>query len=298
MDTQSASLIDKFLDSLWLECGLSKNTLSAYRIDLNYLYKWLNKQSICLLTAGRPMLLNYLNDRFDQGYSARSSARTLASMRRFYRWLLREEFISTDPTLNIDSPKLPLNLPKAIGEAQVERLLDAPNLNTAVGMRDRAMIELMYASGLRVTELITLTMNQINTQQGVVRIFGKGSVERLVPMGEIAEEWIKRYINDARISLLKADESNALFISNTGGFMSRQAFWYRIKYYATIADIRGHISPHTLRHAFATHLLNHGADLRCVQSLLGHSSISTTQIYAHLAKERLKSIYNKHHPRA
>lgn len=294
-DTNS---IDRFIDALWLEAGLAKNSLSAYRTDLSQLDRWLNKKNITLLGVERQHVLDYLSYRFDQHYRARSTARALSSIRRFYRWLLREEIIQADPTLNISSPKLPANLPKSISEAQVIALLRAPDLSTDIGERDRTMLELMYAAGLRVSELIHLNMNQVNPQQGVVRVTGKGDVERLVPIGEIAQAWVMRYINDARVSLLKHDDSDALFISHTGGFMSRQAFWYRVKHYATLADIRCHLSPHTLRHAFATHLLNHGADLRSVQSLLGHRSISTTQIYAHLAKKRLKDIYQKHHPRA
>jgi len=298
MKKTPSPLVDQFLDSLWLECALSKNTLSAYRTDISQFTAWLCPQGIQLETLQRETLLDYLSFRYDQGLSARSSARFLSSVRRFYRWLLREEKIDTDPTLNIDSPKLPLSLPKAISEETVEALLEAPDIKTPVGLRDRAMLEIMYGCGLRVTELISLTINQVNNQQGVVRTSGKGNIERLIPMGEIAQEWLIRYLNEARDALIKTTENDALFISIQGSKMTRVAFWYRIKHYVLIADIRCHLSPHTLRHAFATHLLNHGADLRSVQSLLGHSSISTTEIYTHLAKERLTKIYKKHHPRA
>ena len=290
-------MIDQFSQYLWLEHGLSDNTRDAYTTDLKKFSQWLVTQHKALTTVTRDDIQSYLQCRYQQGTQARSAARILSTLRRFYQWLLLEKQIATDPTLNIDSPKLGSPLPKSLNEADVERLLAAPDLSTTLGMRDRAMLEVLYATGLRVSELIHLTMDNINLRQGVVRVMGKGSKERLVPMGESAVEWIEQYCADARILLLKGQASDFLFISQHSKPMTRQTFWHRIKHYALDAGISQDLSPHTLRHAFATHLLNHGADLRIVQMLLGHSDVSTTTIYTHVAKARLQALHKKHHPR-
>jgi integrase/recombinase XerD len=291
-------LIQAFLDNLWLERGVSQHTLSAYRTDLNKLSEWLNGEGINLLGMQREHLLNYLSYRYEQQFHSRSTARCLSCARRFYRWLLREEMRDSDPTLNVEMPKIGRSLPKALSEADVDALLNAPDTNTALGLRDRAMLEVLYASGLRISELVGLAMPAINLRQGVVRVIGKGNKERLVPLGEEATAWLVQYLEQARPELLHGNSTEVVFISQQGREMTRQTFWHRIKQYAQVADIRTHLSPHTLRHAFATHLLNHGADLRVVQLLLGHSNVSTTTIYTHVAKERLKSLYAQHHPRA
>jgi integrase/recombinase XerD len=290
-------LIDRFLDALWLERGLSDNTRSAYASDLAHFNGWLGTRQVSLPNAGREMVLDYLAWRIDQGYKARSTARLLSGLRGFYRFLLRENLIQGDPTLDIDLPQLGKALPKSLSETDVDALLGAPDIETPIGLRDKAMLEVLYACGLRVSELVALTLDQINLRQGVVRVFGKGSKERLVPMGDEAMDWIERYCRDARPLLLGGRPSDVLFPSQRGEQMTRQTFWHRIKAQANAAGIAKTLSPHTLRHAFATHLLNHGADLRVVQMLLGHSDLSTTQIYTHIARARLQELHATHHPR-
>ena len=290
-------LIDRFLDALWLEKGLSEHTRAAYRSDLALFNGWLGERGLVLPDAGREIILDHLAWRLAQGYKARSTARLLSGMRGFYRYLLRERLISQDPTLQVDLPQLGKPLPKSLSEADVEALLAAPAIDEALGLRDRTMLEVLYACGLRVTELVSLTLEQVNLRQGVLRVFGKGSKERLVPLGEEAIVWIERYLRDGRGVLLDGRPSEVLFPSNRGEQMTRQTFWHRIKLHARVAGILKPISPHTLRHAFATHLLNHGADLRVVQLLLGHSDLSTTQIYTHVARARLQELHARHHPR-
>jgi len=290
-------LIDRFLDTLWLEKGLSEHTRSAYRSDLAHFNGWLEEQGLELPSAGRELILDHLAWRLNAGYKARSTARFLSGLRGFYRFLLREGRIEADPTLQVDMPQLGRPLPKSLSEADVEALLAAPELSEPIGLRDRAMLEVLYACGLRVTELISLTLGQVNLRQGVVRVFGKGSKERLVPLGEEAIVWIERYMREARAELLGDKPSDVLFPSLRGEQMTRQTFWHRIKHQAKVAGIGKSLSPHTLRHAFATHLLNHGADLRVVQMLLGHSDLSTTQIYTHIARARLQELHSQHHPR-
>jgi integrase/recombinase XerD len=297
MSETDTALIERFLDTLWLEHGLSENTLNAYRSDLQGLAQWLSTQECDLLTAGRADLLAYLQRRVERGAKPRSSARLLSSVRRFYRHLVRERLLSEDPSARIDAPKLGRALPKSLTEGEVEALLSAPDNSDLLGMRDRAMLEVLYASGLRVSELISLTLPQVNLQQGLVKVIGKGNKERLVPLGEEALSWLERYIRESRALLLGTTQSDVLFPSRRGSAMTRQAFWQLIKRYAVQAGISKPLSPHTVRHAFATHLLNHGADLRVVQLLLGHSSLSTTQIYTHVARERLKTLHAQHHPR-
>ena len=288
--------LDTFIDHLWLEDGLSKNTLDSYCADLSQFNVWLSKQQNDLLSANQADIQHYLAVKFPQS-KPRSISRLIASMRRFYRYALRESLIKTDPTLQIESPKLPRSLPKSLNEKEVEDLLNAPNIRQSIGLRDRAMLELLYASGLRVSELVGVKVNEVSTQDGVVRVTGKGSKTRLVPMGEEAADWIDQYLKQARPKILDGQMSDALFVTKRGGAMTRQAFWYLIKRYVLVAGISKHMSPHVLRHAFATHLLNHGADLRVVQMLLGHADISTTQIYTHVARERLKQLHSMHHPR-
>ena len=290
------SQIDTFIDHLWLEDGLSKNTLESYRADLSQFNVWLNKQQIHLLAVSQGDIQQYLSIKFPQS-KPRSISRLIATLRRFYRYALREHLVETDPTLQVESPKLPRSLPKSLNEQEVSDLLNAPDISQHIGLRDRAMLELLYASGLRVSELVTVKVNEVSTQDGVVRVTGKGSKTRLVPMGEEAADWIDRYLKYARPEILQKKLCDALFVTNRAEMMTRQAFWYLIKRYALIAGINKHMSPHVLRHAFATHLLNHGADLRVVQMLLGHSDISTTQIYTHVARERLKQLHSVHHPR-
>ena len=291
-------VIEAFLDALWMERGLSDNTLTAYRNDLQGLARWLAPQGLTLLGLEREHLLAYLSDRLAQGARPRSTARLLSTLRRFYRYQLREGRVSVDPSAQVDSPKLGRPLPDTLSEAEVERLLNAPDLESPLGLRDRAMLELLYATGLRVSELVTLRLEQVNLRHGVVRVMGKGSKERLVPMGEEAVAWVERYLAGARAELLTGHgEAAALFVTRRGEGMTRHAFWALIRRYARMADIHKHLSPHTLRHAFATHLLNHGADLRVVQMLLGHSDLSTTQIYTHVARARLKDLHAQHHPR-
>lgn len=290
-------VIDRFLDALWLEKGLSDNTRDAYRSDLALFNGWLSERGLRLADAGREVILDHLAWRLSNNYKARSTARLLSGLRGFYRFLLREGVISGDPTLRVDLPKLGRPLPKALSEADVEALLSAPDTGDPLGMRDRAMLEVLYATGLRVTELVSLSLEQLNVRQGVLRTFGKGNKERLVPLGEEALHWLIRYLRDPRETLLAGKASDIVFPSRRGDLMTRQTFWHRIKLHARQAGVAASISPHTLRHAFATHLLNHGADLRTVQMLLGHSDLSTTQIYTHIARARLQELHAAHHPR-
>ncbi len=293
----SSPLIQSYLDNVWLEKGLGKHTLSAYRSDLVQFERWLAQSSVLLDAVSQADLQSYLAFLFAKDAKARSTARFLSCVRGFYRFLLRERLIDRDPTLDIKSPKLGRALPKFLTESEVELLLGAPDVSDAIGLRDRAMLELLYACGLRISELVGLTVGMLNLRQGVVRVTGKGSKERLVPMGQEAMHWIERYMREARPVLLEGQPAEVLFPSNRAQVMTRQTFWHRIKLYAKKADIRTPLSPHTLRHAFATHLLNHGADLRVVQLLLGHSDLSTTQIYTHVAQARMQSLHAKHHPR-
>jgi integrase/recombinase XerD len=291
-------LLDRFADGLWLEDGLAHNTLDSYRRDLRQFAAWLSAgRGHALLEAERADVLAYLAHRFERKGKASSAARLLSSLKRFYRFALRENLVERDPTLNVQAPRRSRRLPKSLTEGDVEALLAAPDGTTALGLRDRAMLELLYASGLRVSELVCLSVAQVSTDMGVVRILGKGSKERLVPVGEEALAWMRRYRNEARPALLAGRPAEALFVTARAQPMTRQGFWHLIKRYAVQAGISGTISPHTLRHAFATHLLNHGADLRVVQMLLGHADVSTTQIYTHVARERLKQLHEKHHPR-
>lgn len=293
---EDAAELDTFIDHLWLEDGLSRNTLESYRLDLTAFALWLPKQSKKLLTVEQADIQQYLAVKFPLS-KPRSIGRLIASLRRFYRYLLRENRVGKDPTLQIESPKLPRSLPKSLNEDEVVSLLNAPNVEDATGLRDRAMLELLYACGLRVSELVGIKLTEVSVNEGVVRVTGKGSKTRLVPMGEEAADWLSRYIKYSRSEILQQRLCDALFVTNRGDAMTRQAFWYLIKRYALLAGITKHMSPHVLRHAFATHLLNHGADLRVVQMLLGHSDISTTQIYTHVARERLKQLHSVHHPR-
>lgn len=297
MDTQY--LIDRFLDVLWSERGLSQNTLTAYRHDLKAWVEWLElEQQATLLSADAATVQQYLAYRGKQGAKTTSMARVLSTLRRFYRHQLRQGRVSVDPTALIDAPRIGRALPGSLSEEQVERLLEAPDTDQMLGLRDRAMLEVLYATGLRVTELITLELSQLNLQMGVVRIFGKGSKERLVPLGDIAVEWVNEYLLASRPDLMEGQGvCDTAFVTRRGKGMTRQAFWYLVKRYAQEARIYQHLSPHTLRHAFATHLLNHGADLRVLQLLLGHSDLSTTQIYTHIAQARLQEVHQLHHPR-
>jgi len=297
-DARSAGLIDEFCDALWLEDGLAKNTLEAYRRDLTQFAVWLQaRHGKPLGAAANPDIQAYLGHLFQKKARATSAARILSSLKRFYRHGLRQGRIKADPTLRIDSPKLPRSLPKTLTEDDVEALLAAPPVDAALGLRDKAMLETLYASGLRVSELVTLKLSQLSRDMGVVRVIGKGSKERMVPVGEEALAWIQRYLKEARPQLLRGRAADDLFVTARGAAMTRQMFWHLLRRYAARAGLKKPISPHTLRHAFATHLLNHGADLRVVQLLLGHSDISTTQIYTHVARERLKQLHAKHHPR-
>ena len=290
--------VERFVDSLWMERGLSDNTLAAYRRDLSLFAAWLiDRQSTSIVSADPGHIQSFLGFKLGQGASPRSSARFLSALRSFYRWAVREGLVAEDPTLRIESPRQGRPLPKSLSEADVERLLDAPDLDQPLEFRDRTMLELLYACGLRVSELVSLRVDQVGFNQGIVRVLGKGGKERLVPMGEEALDWLQRYMQGARFDLLRGRASDVLFPSNRTRAMTRQTFWYRIKIYGERANIKGHLSPHTLRHAFATHLLNHGADLRVVQMLLGHSDLSTTQIYTHVARQRMQELHAKHHPR-
>ena len=292
------ALIDRFCDHLWLEDGLADLTLAAYRRDLKAFGNWLDKErKHALSSAVAGDIEAYLAWRFARHTQPRSAARYTSALKRFYRYLLRENLIAADPTLNLGSPKLPRALPKTLTEVDVEHLLDSADIGTTLGLRDRAMLETLYATGLRVSELVGLKLTAVNLNDGVLRVTGKGNKDRLVPLGEEAVQWLRRYLEDARPLLLAKNLSDQVFVTTRGGGMTRQAFWYLIKRRARAAGIGRPLSPHTLRHAFATHLLNHGADLRVVQMLLGHSDISTTQIYTHVARERLKQLHAQHHPR-
>ena len=296
----NTGLLDEFSDALWLEDGLSRNTLESYRSDLQKLAEWMgiqNRNDGSLQCATHADLLEFLAYKVSKRVKASTTSRELSSLKRFYRFLLRQGKIQTDPSLNIDTPKLPRNLPKSLTELEVESLLAAPDVGRPLGLRDRAMLEVIYASGLRVSELVTLKVIQLSSNMGVVRVMGKGSKERLAPLGEEALDWTDRYLRESRPTLLGGKVSDVLFVTARGVAMTRQTFWHLIKRHAHSAGINKSLSPHTLRHAFATHLLNHGADLRVVQLLLGHADISTTQIYTHVARERLKQIHEKHHPR-
>jgi integrase/recombinase XerD len=298
LNADDAALIDRFADALWLEDGLSALTLAAYRRDLTGLADWLAKDgSTRLLQAGETALRGYIAERHAATRSTTANRR-LSVFKRFYRWALREHLIAADPTLKLLAARQPLRVPKTLSEAQVEALLAAPDTDTPLGLRDRAMLELMYASGLRVSELVGLKTVQIGLAEGALRVVGKGSKERLVPFGAEAEDWLRRYLAEARAAILRGQSSDALFVTGRGGPMTRQMFWTLVKRHAAAAGITAPLSPHTLRHAFATHLLNHGADLRAVQMLLGHADISTTTIYTHVARERLRQLHARHHPRA
>jgi integrase/recombinase XerD len=295
--TTSQQSIDRFIDALWIEDGLSANTLAAYRRDLTLYAQWLMKQKSKALDDTTESDLREHAVAQHPGTKATSANRRLTVFKRYFRWALREHLVQTDPTLRLLSAKQPMRVPKTLSEAQVETLLGAPDTDTPLGLRDRTMLELMYASGLRVSELVTLKSVHLSLSDGVLRVTGKGAKERLVPFGEEAHSWLERYLAEARAAILHGQASDALFVTARGGPMTRQMFWQLIKKYALQADVKVPLSPHTLRHAFATHLLNHGADLRAVQMLLGHADISTTTIYTHVARERLKSLHAAHHPR-
>lgn len=294
-----ADLLDEFCDSLWLEDGLSRNTLDSYRRDLSKFASWLEKQrQASILQATHGDVQGYLAHLVVvQKAKPSSASRGISSLKRLFRYLLRQGRIGTDPTLQIDTPKLPRNLPKSLSEQDVEQLLAAPDIDVPLGMRDRTMFEVLYATGLRVSELVGLRITQVSMGMGVVRVMGKGGKERLVPLGEEALDWLRRYLAEGRPALLSGKMSDAMFVTARGEGMTRQMFWYLIKKHARAGGLHKPLSPHTLRHAFATHLLNHGADLRVVQMLLGHADISTTQIYTHVARERLKRLHAQHHPR-
>ncbi len=297
MKEETQQQLDEFIDRLWLEEGLSRNTLESYRRDLAQFAAWLDVHDAGPLPqAERTDVERYLAARFPQ-VKARSISRLMASLRRYYRFLVREGRLSADPTLQLSSPKLPRSLPKSLSEEEVEVLLKAPDVAQSLGLRDRAMLETLYATGLRVSELVNLKVSEVSLQEGVVRVTGKGDKTRLVPLGEEALDWIRRYLSQSRPQLLEQRLCESLFVTQRGAAMTRQAFWYLIKRHARLAGIVKPLSPHVLRHAFATHLLNHGADLRVVQMLLGHADISTTQIYTHVARERLKQLHARHHPR-
>jgi len=298
MNPVSQQVLDSFCDLLWLEDGLSPNTLQSYRRDLTQFSAWLEAiRSTLLLDVNQADIEAYLQYRFSRKTSPRSTARLLSALKRFYRLALRDGRIALDPTLKIDTPKLPRSLPKSLSEAEVERLLNTPDTTEPLGLRDKAMLETLYASGLRVSELVTLRVVNVSLDMGVLSVMGKGGKERMVPLGEEALLWLSRYLSDARQLILGTTISDALFVTQRGAAMTRQAFWYLIKRRALQAGLARLPSPHVLRHAFATHLLNHGADLRVIQMLLGHADISTTQIYTHVARERLKQLHARHHPR-
>ena len=298
MNEADGRIVERFIDVLWMEHGLSANTLSAYRQDLSGYGRWLARKRKRVIKAQRADLLAYISHCVTHGARPRTTARLVSTMRRFYRYLVREGIVNADPSADLESPKLGRPLPKSLTERQVEKLLAAPDVGTARGLRDRAMLETLYATGLRVSELTNLTMVQLNRDAGFVRVMGKGSKERLVPMGEEAANWLSRYLVDSRPALVRRRQTDALFPTARGSAMTRQAFWHNIKRYARVAGIDDkELSPHTLRHAFATHLLNHGADLRVVQMLLGHADLSTTQIYTQVARARLQQLHAQHHPR-
>lgn len=291
------ALIERFLDAIWMERGLSENTLGAYRADLVALERRLTERGVELIGARRSDILDYIAWRVESGAKPRSTARQLSSFRRFYRYLMREGTINKDPTAQIAMPKIGRPLPKSLTEQEVDALLAAPSVNEPLGHRDRTMLEVLYATGVRVSELINLKLSQINLNQGVLRIVGKGDRERLIPLGDEAQEWLQEFIDGPRVEILLERQTEYLFPTRRGDRMTRQAFWHIIKRYGKKAEIEKPLSPHTVRHAFATHLLNNGADLRVVQLLLGHSDLSTTQIYTHVARERMKELHGKHHPR-
>jgi integrase/recombinase XerD len=293
----SEQVIDRFLDAAWMERGLSRNTLSAYRTDLVALARWVAEQGRPITAAERGDILAFIAGRIEGGARPRSSARQLSSFRRFFRWLAREQGSGEDPTARISMPKIGRPLPQSLSEAEVEALLDAPDTAGALGHRDRTMLEVLYATGLRVSELVNLRLGQVNLNQGVIRVTGKGDRERLIPLGEESLEWLQTFIAGPREEILLDKQTDYVFPTRRGDRMTRQAFWHIIKRYTQSAGISQALSPHTLRHAFATHLLNHGADLRVVQMLLGHSDLSTTQIYTHVARERLRELHARHHPR-
>lgn len=290
-----AKLVDAFLDAVWLQSGLSDNTLSAYRSDLKKFVHWIHRRGRSLTTADAKLVEKYFSDHADI-QSGRTAARSLSALKRFYRHALVVGMMNADPCAEVTAPAIGKFLPKTLSEGQVERLINAPDTGTDLGLRDRAMLETLYATGFRVSEVVNLELNQLDLMAGVCRAVGKGSKERLVPMGEQAVDWLKRYLSESRDSLA-GRQSAAVFVTQRGRAMTRQACWRNVRRYAAIAGVAEGLSPHTLRHAFATHLLNHGADLRSVQMLLGHSSLSTTQIYTQVAGERLKSLHRRHHPR-
>lgn len=295
LSEENQALIDQFIDAVWLEAGLAKNTLEAYRSDLTLFASSVEPQEI--LGAGQQDIQRLLAQLLADGVRSSTSARILSTIRRFYRYQIRENRVQHDPSAEVMSPKGGRPLPRSLSELQVDDLLSAPDTNTALGLRDKAMLETLYATGLRVSELVNLTLLEANLDVGLVRIIGKGNKERLVPLGEQAVSWLQKYLLSARADLLKLKTTDAMFVTARGSGMTRQAFWHLIKRYANIAGIDQGLSPHTLRHAFATHLLNRGADLRSVQMLLGHADLSTTQIYTHIATERLQSLHSTHHPR-
>ncbi len=290
-------VIGRFLDAVWMERGLSSNTLSAYRADLVALSRWLAQRNLVLVRTARADLLAFIAARAAGGSRPRSTARQLSSFRRFFRYLMRENTVREDPTAQIAMPRIGRSLPKSLTEAEVEALLLAPLVSDPLGNRDRTMLEVLYATGLRVSELVSLRVDQVNMTQGVLRVLGKGNRERLIPLGEEAVRWLSAFLAGARGEILLDRSTDYLFPTRRGDRMTRQAFWHIIKRYARKASVDNALSPHTLRHAFATHLLNHGADLRVVQMLLGHSDLSTTQIYTHVARERMKELHSQHHPR-
>lgn len=295
---KNLALIDLFLNEYWIEKGLSENTVQSYRLDLTALCDWLDKNDLSLETLDAVDLQGFLGERLEKGYKATSTARMLSAMRKLFQYLYREKYRVDDPSAVLSSPKLPSRLPKYLTEQQVSDLLNTPDVDVPLELRDKAMLELLYATGLRVTELVSLTIENMSVQQGVVRVIGKGNKERIVPMGEEAAYWVRQFMLYGRRVLLNGQSSDVVFPSQRTQQMTRQTFWHRVKHYAILADIDADaLSPHVLRHAFATHLVNHGADLRVVQMLLGHTDLSTTQIYTHVAKERLKRLHERFHPR-
>ena len=295
---KNLALIDLFLNEYWIEKGLSENTVQSYRLDLTALCDWLDKNDLSLETLDAVDLQGFLGERLEKGYKATSTARMLSAMRKLFQYLYREKYRVDDPSAVLNSPKLPSRLPKYLTEQQVSDLLNTPDVDVPLELRDKGMLELLYATGLRVTELVSLTIENMSVQQGVVRVIGKGNKERIVPMGEEAAYWVRQFMLYGRPVLLNGQSSDVVFPSQRAQQMTRQTFWHRVKHYAILADIDAEaLSPHVLRHAFATHLVNHGADLRVVQMLLGHTDLSTTQIYTHVAKERLKRLHERFHPR-
>ena len=295
---KNLALIDLFLNEYWIEKGLSENTVQSYRLDLTALCDWLDKNDLSLETLDAVDLQGFLGERLEKGYKATSTARMLSAMRKLFQYLYREKYRVDDPSAVLSSPKLPSRLPKYLTEQQVSDLLNTPDVDVPLELRDKAMLELLYATGLRVTELVSLTIENMSVQQGVVRVIGKGNKERIVPMGEEAAYWVRQFMLYGRPVLLNGQSCDVVFPSQRAQQMTRQTFWHRVKHYAILADIDADaLSPHVLRHAFATHLVNHGADLRVVQMLLGHTDLSTTQIYTHVAKERLKRLHERFHPR-